>query len=460
MRHVLQRLGFRATRGLAVLLLIAGVLSAAAFWIGPLRPAPAELHLVAASEGQYQQVVRMPASVADTFSLDGAAVGRYPLVLAMYNTGARAAEPVQLALSLPGQYRLTNSRGEAYPPRTVPGNPLTRYVFDLKPTVVPPGETPLALPGLDTLWLEPTVPSYYCTTFSDSIPEFVPAPPQNPALLANVNIFYSFATRSSARQTGILTIQLDPEAVRRDVAAPVNTFPTTIREPEVRRPQVPALFLVGTRVSQCGDAAYPLQIHSTLYRTPDGGRVFVLSLNNVVRKYLYDLNRDSIIELEIWDPDNDGLFEAGRPARMPIPEFLMPLRPPRTIIDSLLTDSTGAPLDSAAIDSLRAMRDTLAMRADSLSREAARVRAFRFPPELFWDTTTGPLRFWRAMRAPQTQQPTQPQPRRPTEPQLIGEPVRPRVQQPTVRLLGVPVDSVRRPRPDTMRRDTSSLRPR
>lgn len=435
---------------------------AAAFWIGPLRPVPAELELVALSaDGQYRPVVRLPKALADTFSLDGASVGRYPLIFAIYNSGARAVEPIQLALSLPAQYRLTNSRGEAFPPRMVPGNPLARYVFELKPATIAPGETPLVLPGLDTLWLEPTIPSYYCTTFSDSIPEFVPAPPQNPQLLANVNIFYSFATRSSARQTGILTIQLDPAAVRRDVSAPVNALPTTIREPEVRRPQTPALFLVGTRVSQCGDAAYPLEIHSTLYRTPEGGRVFVLSLNNVVRKYLYDLNRDSIIELEIWDPDNDGLFEAGRAARMPIPEFLMPLRPPRAVLDSALVDSTGAPLDSAAADSIRALRDSLVMRVDSLSREAARVRAFRFPPTLFWDTTAGPLRFWRAMQQPQQPRVTPRQQAQP-EPPLLGEPIPPRVQAPppTVRLLGVPVDSVRRPRPDTMRRDTSSLRPR
>lgn len=448
MHHVVQRLGFRVSRGLAVLLLLAGVFTAAAFWIGPLRPVPAELQLLALSEdGQFRPVANMPRTLADTFSLDAASVGRYPLVLGMYNDGARSATPVQIALSLPAQYRLTNSRGETYPPRMVPGNPLARYVFDVKRVTVDPGQPPQQLPGLDTLWLEPVIPSYYCTTLADSIPEFVPAPPQNPELLANVNVFYSFATQSSARQTGILTIRLDPTAVNRQVFAPVNASPTVIREPEIRRPPTGPLFLVGTRISQCGDAGYPLTIHSTMYRTAGGARVFVLSLNNVVRKYLYDLNRDSIIELEIWDPDSDGRFEAARDARMPIPEFLMPLRAPRPPIDSLVGDSTGTPLDSATADSIRALRDVLAGRVDSLVRDAGLVRAFRYPPAMFWDTTKGPMRFWRALREGEqggTETPTGQQ--------------RPRVQTPTVRLLGVPIDSARRPRPDTMRRDTSSLR--
>src|SRR5690606_30196206 len=59
-----------------------------------------------------------------------------------------------------------------------------------------------------------------------------------------------------------------------------------------------------------------------------GGRVLVVYVDNVGRKRLYDLNRDGIIELETWDADADGLFEARREARFAIPDFLMPL-PPR-----------------------------------------------------------------------------------------------------------------------------------
>lgn len=446
MHHVIQRLGFRVSRGFVVLVLIAAVLAGGAFWIGPLRPVPAELRLVVlAPDGQFRDNVNMPHTLADTFSLDGAAVGRYPLLLGAYNEGARSAEPVQLALSLPGYYRLTNGRGEAYPPRVTPGNPLARYVFDLRPASIHPGEMPHLLGGLDTLWLEPIVPSYYCTAYADSIPEFLPAPPQNPALLANVNIFYSFTTRTAARQTGILNIQLDPNAVQRQVVAPVSSFPTVVREPEIRRPQLPSLTLAGVRVSQCGDAAHPLEIQSTLYHTPEGGRVFVLTFAGAVRKYMYDLNRDSIIELEVWDPDNDGLFEAARAARMPIPEFLMPLRPPRPPADSILVDSTGTPLDSVAVDSVRAVHDSISARADSLNRQADRVRTFRYPPALFRDTAAGPFRFWRAQQQQQAESGerarTQPRPAAPTGP----------------RLLGVPVDSVRT-RSDTIRRDTSSVR--
>src|SRR5207237_1239421 len=75
----------------------------------------------------------------------------------------------------------------------------------------------------------------------------------------------------------------------------------------------------------CGDPEQPMQIVSHEWDTPEGGRFFVLDYGGKPRKYLFDLNRDSIIELEMWDSDGDGHFDARRAAHYPIPSFLLPL---------------------------------------------------------------------------------------------------------------------------------------
>src|SRR6185369_13271836 len=89
-----------------------------------------------------------------------------------------------------------------------------------------------------------------------------------------------------------------------------------------------------------------LELYDVLWETATGGRFFLVYHGGAPRKYLFDLDRDSIIELEMWDPDSDGKFEATRPAHMPIPEFLMPARAPRAVIvaatgDSIPVDSLG-----------------------------------------------------------------------------------------------------------------------
>jgi hypothetical protein len=65
-------------------------------------------------------------------------------------------------------------------------------------------------------------------------------------------------------------------------------------------------------------------------------------VDNVGRKRLYDLNRDGIIELETWDGDADGRFEARREARYATPAFLLPL-PPR---DPSMTQPDPVPPDA------------------------------------------------------------------------------------------------------------------
>jgi hypothetical protein len=372
MGHIVQRFGFRITRGWATLIGAVGVLIATAFWIGPFRPLPAELRLVAlGGDGQFRANAGIPRAWADTAPLQSDVPARFPIVLAVHNEGARAVAPRELALSVPARFRLTDARGHPFDARPTVGNPLVRYTFTVTPTMIAPGQLPRMLSDLDTVWLEPIVPSYYCSALSDSVPEFMPAPPQDPRTLSTVRIFYSFDAPSRDRQTGLLTLQLDPSLLDRKPAPQPPTFPITIRTPEAERPQLAEIEQVGSRTSYCGDPGSALELYDVLWETPEGGRLFVLYYGGSPRKYLYDLNRDSIIELEVWDADSDGKFEASRPARMPIPEFLMPAKVMVTLAGA--TDSTGA-----------------------VVREAGAI-TMEYPPGVFHNTDAGPLRFWRAL---------------------------------------------------------------
>jgi hypothetical protein len=356
---------------------------AAAFWIGPFRPRPAELRLLALSgDGKFSEFVGIPTAWTDTLPRGGESPARFPLVLAVHNAGARAAQPQVLSLSLPARYRVANKNGPLQY-RMSMGNPLARYDLPVRSGRLQPGGAPAIIPGLDTLWLEPLMPSLYCTALSDSVPEFIPAPPQDPGALARVRIFYSFTGRSiHQRQTGLLTVQMDPRMIRRPALTTIPVFETVITKPEAPRPELGALRLAGSRVSTCGDPSQPVELHTTLWETMQGGRFFVLYHGGAPRKYLYDLNRDSVIELEMWDGDADGKFEARRAARITIPGFIMPLPKPRA-------------------DSLAA---AVALAADTMPIDSAWLSTFH-------DTTRGPLRFGApraAARRPTPATPTSP----------------------------------------------------
>jgi hypothetical protein len=307
------------------------------------------------------------------------------------------------------------------------------------------------LPGLDTLWIEPLTPSLYCTALSDSVPEFVPAPPVNPEAMSQVKIFYSFTgDRIRTRQTGLLTVQVDPSLIRRNPATALPTFETVITKPVAPRPEVGALHYVGARLSPCGDPSQPIELHTALWETETGGRFFVLYHGGVPRKYLYDLNRDSIIELEMWDADADGKFEARRAARITIPGFLMPLPKPRA--DSVAAAGALA-ADTMPLDStwLRTFHDTTGgpLRFGAPRRPARPAPAAPGQPpaqprpgpitaatparvdsaalRIFHVEEAGPLRFQRALEG-DTVRPRprpRPQPQRPAGPRLLGEPYNP-----------------------------------
>ncbi len=442
MRHVIQRLGVRLTRGWSIILLVIVILTGAALWVGPLRPLPADLWLVAlGADGRFHETVEIPANLADTTQDEPGVSARLPVVLAVYNNGARDAVPIRLSLSVPRRFRLASSAGKPYPTRSTAGNPLVQYVFDIEPGRVRPKHLPRVLSSLDTLWLEAVLPSYYCTLL-DSIPEFVPTPPQDPNVLAQLRIFYSFEARTRSRQAGVLTMQIEPILLRHTPAPTPPVFPTRMREPEFPLPALGVLRQVGSRATQCGDLGANITLNSVLWETPEGGRFFVVHQGNKPRKYLFDLNRDSIIEFEMWDPDRDGKFEAARQARMVIPEFLMPPRVVLATLDTaMLTDSMGVGTAHA---------DTVARALPVPELDYA------FPPAVFRDTGAGPFRFWRALQNDRAQvaQPesTPAAPGRPAPERRA--PGTPPASDTAPRLLGRPLPGAPPARRDTIRRDT------
>lgn len=342
MHYVVRRFGFRITRGWFALIIIVGALTGAAFWIGPFRPLPARLQLLARTgDGRYADTVAIPSAWADTLPSASEATARFPLIFAARNSGYLGAEPTHLALNVPSRYRLTNKKGEPLPFHTTIGNPLVRYNIPIRVGQIEPNQPPAQVGGLDTLWLEPIVPTVYCTVNSDSIPDFVSAPYQDPQALSHVGIFYSFSgPHIRQRQTGMMVVNVDPNLVKRVPPSPWPVYEAEVTRPEAPRPVLDSLKYKGQRTTWCGDPGQPTAIGDVLFETRDGGRMFVVYYGSKARKWMFDLNRDSIIELEMWDSDHDGKFESRRPARMAIPSFLMPY----TSADTALADSARAAL--------------------------------------------------------------------------------------------------------------------
>lgn len=476
-----QRFGIRIGRGWAVLLLIAGSLLIAAYWIGPLRPIPAQLELLAiAGDSAVAEITVQPRRTAA-----GSVV--FPVPLAVRNTGAQSVRTAEVVLSVPSQFRISTPRGRVEGGVTA-GVPLRRYRIPVQHTVLEPAVQTEILPGLDTIYLEPDLPSYYCTTQGTQIPEFTSAPQFDAETLSDIRIFYAFRSPSSReRQTGLLTVHVDPALLQSQPAANPPTFPTVVEMPQARAPETGTLLFAGARTAYCGDPEQPVELYTTLWETREGGRIYVIYVDNVGRKRLYDMNSDGIIELETWDSDADGRFEARRDARFPVPDFLTPL-PPRdpqmAQPDPVAPDSGWLALfhspqegpERFARSSLVAhpqvvVADTLA--ADSVAGvvaseveapDSARPTGTRLPADpdlsdvrpatpqflaLFADTAAGPFRFTRRP-APSAQAParpgttavtppaagTQADTAAPAEPEPEPEPApRPRRRQP----LGTPI---------------------
>jgi hypothetical protein len=312
-------------------------------WFG--RP---DLQLVALdADGLFQDSVELPRAWADT-TYRGAygATARVALVLGVRNVGDLEATPRAVNLSLPARYRLETSEGRELPHETSPGNPLIRYVLNGPFPAVQPGRLPTVLTSTDTLWLEPIVPELYCIAVGDSVPELIPAAQPDARLLSRLAIFYSFDTGARrGRQAGLLSLRLDPSLVERPSVPAPPIFPTSVREPAWPMPQLGDLSRVTTVSARCGPPEAPMEITSTIWQGASGGRVYVLAYGGKPRKYLFDLNGDGTIELEMWDAAGTGHFDAARNARFALPAFLGPPPGPPPFNPAIFAD---LPADSLA----------------------------------------------------------------------------------------------------------------
>ncbi len=123
----------------------------------------------------------------------------------------------------------------------------------------------------------------------------------------------------------------------------LSAFPMRI-DPQAARPGTGELARVGTRRSRCGEPTSPMDLLSTVWETESGGRMVTLEYGGRVRKWLYDLDGDGVIERESWTHDGDA-FNATRRTRLPIPEYLLPLAPDTALADGLLADGLRAVRD-------------------------------------------------------------------------------------------------------------------
>ncbi len=421
MRYILQRLSFGLSPAWWIAILLVGLLVGATFWIGPMRPLPPDLRLVALqSDGTFTDSMRPPLVRAGD-------AARFPLVLGAQNVGYAAARPTVLDLSVPLTFRLLGPDGAPLPRETVPGTPLGRYRLGLTASTLVPGGVPEVL--LDTLWLEPDIPSYTCVVLSDGVPEFVPRPEVTPSLLSQVDIFYSFETPDSrTRQTGLMRVRVDSTVLRVPPGVMGEPGEQILEEPATDLPPLDALYQVAITDASCGDPQQPVELQSVLYEDEAGGRFIVLYHEGAPRKYLIDLNADSMVEREVWDPDGDGAFEAQRAIRYAIPAFLFPREaeqprlvgdttPPDPAFLALYADTLRGPFrfyqarqapPVAARDSAAGVaRDTSAAVATAARPPAmpagAPIAADTTSPDPGWlqlyaDTAAGPFRFAQRQR--------------------------------------------------------------
>jgi len=300
----------------------------AAYVLFSMRARPAVLELVArGGDGQFRGEVAVDARAVDAGGATAGAVVRVPLTLGVRNNRGEAIRPTRLVLSLPTRYRLTRPDGNPLMGVLTPGVPLVRYALDLPIPELAPERRVVPI-AADTLWLETILPAFQCVVLADQVPEFVPSPPVAAEALSRVQIFYSFEGEGlDRRHTGLLRVQLDPAVLRLEAPERPPVYATEYRSPGHAMPPFLALKYMGNRQAFCGEADDPIEILSTLWETPEGGRFLVLDHGGAPRKYLFDLDRDSIVEMEMWDATGDGHFEARRPARLPLPAFLMPPPP-------------------------------------------------------------------------------------------------------------------------------------
>lgn len=325
--------------------MVVAVLAIAATFVRWGDPLPELELLVLGPDGQFHQEISVPVEWADTSGLDGDAVARFRLILGVRNVGHGAGQPQRLVLGVPARYRLTDAHGQPMPASRDLASPLVRYVIETRMETVEPRRMPALLPAHEVLWLEAIVPRYYCVELADSIPEFVAAPPPPVEAMSQLRVLYVMeGPELEERQTGTLTLQLDPSLL--DVAMPEQppSFPMQV-DPELAMPELENLRHVATHEVRCGEPEAPMEMLSVVWEGEAGSRMIVLEYGGAPRKYLFDLDGDGVIDRETWDPEGRGAFTATRQARLPIPGFLLP-RIPSARYD--LAEFQGIPPDSLA----------------------------------------------------------------------------------------------------------------
>jgi hypothetical protein len=419
MGHRVQRLGLNLGRGWTLLLLVIGLLLAAAFWIGPLRPWPAELELVMMHGDDVVDVYEARGLLGPQRTV------RFGVPLTVRNVGAQPARPQAVMLSVPARFHLSTTRGRLRG-EVAAGVPLRRYVVNVPDQRIDPDGAPVVLPGLDTIWIEPDLPAQTCV-LRDGVPEFMPASQHDASSLADVRIFYSIVTgRASERHSGLLEVRVDPRLIRTQPAPPPQLSRTVFLAPGAELPALGRMRTLGARTAHCGDPEQPVELYTVTSETQTG-RFYVIYIDGTARKHLYDLNGDGFVDLETWDGDGDGRFEARRDVRYAVPEFVQqrPPRDPRMLLPDTarpspeflaLFDARGdGPWrfgDRLRADSVAAEAQRAAAEAE-LAAQAARARAAAAdqenvadvePPDSAWlalfnDVAAGPFRFSARARA-------------------------------------------------------------
>jgi hypothetical protein len=327
MRHLLLRVTPRFDRRWLAALIFAGLAVAAAAYVRWGTPVSQLDLLILGPDGQFHDTVELPRDWADTATTTPEAVARFRLILGVRNLGPETVRPGRLVLSVPARYRLTGAGGEPLARSMDPASPLVRHLIEPRLEPVEPGRLPVLLPAHETLWLEAIVPRYHCVELAEFIPEFVPAQPPPLQAMREIRLLYSFEGGDLERRlTGTLSVRVDTTLLAVPMPPPAPTFPM-VTDPELARPAVGEVRHVGSREVQCGEPESPMELVSQVWETEAGGRLITLEYGGAVRKHLYDLNGDGVIERESWDPDGTGRFIATRRAEFAVPEFLLPIAP-------------------------------------------------------------------------------------------------------------------------------------
>jgi hypothetical protein len=327
MYYLLRRFTPRLDGRWLVALAVVGLGAAAMTFVRWGSPGPELQLLVRGPDGQFYDTLAVPPDWADTETATPDAVARFPLVLAVRNVGYRDARPGRLVLSLPARYRITDAWGAQLPTSHDPASPLVAYLIEPRFPLLEPGQPPELLPDHETLWIEAIVPRYYCVELADFIPEFVAAPPPPLEAMSEILVLYAFDQGAlEERQTGTLTLRIDTSLLDIDMPEQPPSYPMQT-DPRQAWPDIGQLRHVGSRDVRCGEPEAPMEMVSSVWESETGARVITLSYGGTVRKYLFDVNGDGVIDRESWDPEGRGRFTATRRAHLPVPGFLVPETP-------------------------------------------------------------------------------------------------------------------------------------